>query len=157
MIYLDSAVAGARDNLGISRLGFHCPNCSLVARETMDLILRTHIPDLQSAALESQASKQYNNKSTYSCDSISTTRHKHIQRWVQLKRKHAREMAVVASDDLVVLEIPAYSCPYITISLVLFINSNRCDRPVHSTFLSSPAENRYGWRGLTSRPRMALM
>lgn len=115
--YLHSAVTGAGNNLRIGGLRFHGPHGTLVARENVDLVLGPHVPHLRATPHPQDIRlvigmpqlcpiNQRNSQHTYSGDGISPSSHQHIERWMDLQRKHTRQVAVVASDHFVVLQIP---------------------------------------------------
>jgi hypothetical protein len=85
---------------------------------------------------------------------IAAACHEHVQGGVQAETVDAAEMAVVVANDLD--------------SVNDFDHEKRnkqlhsphtllYSRSQHLIILSSPAENKYGWRALTARPRTGLM
>jgi hypothetical protein len=83
----DGLVVGASDYLGFIILTKDSFYSIRVSSEAMNLCLRPHVPDT-------------------SC-SISTTCHKDIELWMKSQRIDAAEMAVIMSDNLILLEVPA--------------------------------------------------
>lgn len=84
-------VVGAGDDLRVRRLGHHTGHRVRVARQGVNIGLGSHIP--------------------YPGRGVSAGCGQHIDRGMQRQRVDGRQMAVVVTDDLVVLQIPALHLP----------------------------------------------
>src|ERR1700733_8461398 len=81
---------------------------------------------------------------------ITARRDKDVKCWMQGQGIDAREMAMVMSDNFIRFQIPALH------HLNGTIRSGWMKQWKMNT-LSSPQENRYGWRGDTAKPRTVEM
>lgn len=77
----------ARDHLGVGPAANKRADRVGVSSQDMDLVLRAHVPD---------ASHR-----------VAAASHQHVQHRVHVQAEHPRQVAVVMTNDFIVLQIPA--------------------------------------------------
>lgn len=83
----DGAVETRSKDLRVGFLALDRGDGALVAAQDVDVGARAHVPDAG--------------------DAVAAAGHEHVERRVQCERVHARQMAMIVTDDLVGLQIPA--------------------------------------------------
>ena len=90
------------DNLGVGGLTEHVGHCVGVPGQGVDVHLAAHVPD------PGQEVGTLTTGQTLPSGGVAATGHENIQRGVERQVVYCREVAVVVTDHLVVLKVPAF-------------------------------------------------